>query len=649
MANRLADLTLRLTADSKQLQSELRKVEGANRSTTKRVESEWRSLSKGIGGLAGTFTKLAGAGGILGGLSFAGLQSLASDAVDSADALDALAGKLGISTTALQEYRYAAGQSGVEQAQLDASLLRFGKVIGEAAVGIGRGRAALEALGVSVRGAGGEVRSIESVFEDVVRALDQVEGASVRTALAQRIFGESGAGIVALSGDFDELMKRARDLGIAIDEDVVASMARMKDASDELDQVLKQRLSGSMSVIARLGLAIKGGFVQAIEALDETVAGSSVLSNAFDALLPLETIDDLDTLNDRLEDTKASMQRLNALILQTQKLGPGAGAGLSDQLFAAMREAERIQDRIDQVQAGPAAAPVSPDKGSIRVGSLKTSSMKDEQAAKIQEPKDTFFAESAREYEAAQTRLNAVLEAGFGPSQRLLTTLDQLGVDYREGLISTDEFAQGQAALALELDELEAQSASTSTAMQQDFSQLGYAGMGVVQGLSAELTNFLTTGEANFKTFAQSVIAELTQIAIRQAILGTVTKVFGGALFGGFLAEGGPAMPGRPYVVGEKGPELFVPKSAGFVVPNGGHGGAPPTVPAAGGSSRAAPVVVNINNSTSSNVQASHKTGPDGQREIEVFVTDMIARNISRGGSVGKAMERSLGVRPRGV
>src|SRR5262249_44745136 len=40
----------------------------------------------------------------------------------------------------------------------------------------------------------------------------------------------------------------------------------------------------------------------------------------------------------------------------------------------------------------------------------------------------------------------------------------------------------------------------------------------------------------------------------------------GAGLFG--LAKGGPARGGRPYIVGERGPELFVPKRDGVVIPN---------------------------------------------------------------------------------
>jgi len=46
-------------------------------------------------------------------------------------------------------------------------------------------------------------------------------------------------------------------------------------------------------------------------------------------------------------------------------------------------------------------------------------------------------------------------------------------------------------------------------------------------------------------------------------------KLFGaGGLFGGFMASGGDVSPGKAYVVGEKRPELFLPSSAGRIVPN---------------------------------------------------------------------------------
>ena len=40
-----------------------------------------------------------------------------------------------------------------------------------------------------------------------------------------------------------------------------------------------------------------------------------------------------------------------------------------------------------------------------------------------------------------------------------------------------------------------------------------------------------------------------------------------GAVFGGARASGGDAMPKHAYLIGEQGPEMFVPRTAGTVVP----------------------------------------------------------------------------------
>jgi hypothetical protein len=59
---------------------------------------------------------------------------------------------------------------------------------------------------------------------------------------------------------------------------------------------------------------------------------------------------------------------------------------------------------------------------------------------------------------------------------------------------------------------------------------------------------------------------------------GTVTGAVGGFIAGGnkidYRAEGGPVQAGRPYIVGEQGPELFMPSSSGSIIPNGGAAGA---------------------------------------------------------------------------
>jgi hypothetical protein len=62
---------------------------------------------------------------------------------------------------------------------------------------------------------------------------------------------------------------------------------------------------------------------------------------------------------------------------------------------------------------------------------------------------------------------------------------------------------------------------------------------------------------------------DLLRLVFRQQITAPLAKGIGDALFAGFRAEGGPVGAGGAYVVGEKGPELFVPSSSGSIVPNG--------------------------------------------------------------------------------
>ena len=77
-------------------------------------------------------------------------------------------------------------------------------------------------------------------------------------------------------------------------------------------------------------------------------------------------------------------------------------------------------------------------------------------------------------------------------------------------------------------------------------------------------------GFEELKGVALGVLADIARAAVRSGI-GSVT---GGASLGGALAglaglpgraTGGPVSPGHGYVVGERGPELFVPTASGRV------------------------------------------------------------------------------------
>ena len=91
------------------------------------------------------------------------------------------------------------------------------------------------------------------------------------------------------------------------------------------------------------------------------------------------------------------------------------------------------------------------------------------------------------------------------------------------------------------------------------------------QNMNSAIDNFVTTGKFKFGDFARSVIQDLAKMALKAQATKLFGSLFGdgGSLFADlFKAEGGPVKGNQPYIVGEKGPELFVPPGAGKIIPN---------------------------------------------------------------------------------
>jgi phage-related minor tail protein len=102
--------------------------------------------------------------------------------------------------------------------------------------------------------------------------------------------------------------------------------------------------------------------------------------------------------------------------------------------------------------------------------------------------------------------------------------------------------------------------------------------------IESALTRAVRTGKLGFDDLKTVALAAMSEIAL-SAIRGGLSSLFGNdsgggisllgslaSLFGGApgRATGGPVSPGRAYMVGERGPELFVPTSSGSVMANAG-------------------------------------------------------------------------------
>jgi phage-related minor tail protein len=103
------------------------------------------------------------------------------------------------------------------------------------------------------------------------------------------------------------------------------------------------------------------------------------------------------------------------------------------------------------------------------------------------------------------------------------------------------------------------------------------------------IEEFVTKGTGDIRELSRSIIAEVGKAVaklILLRVLQSASGLAGGGGISGFLgntaqsfltqrATGGPAGPGKPFLVGERGPEIFTPPTAGTVSPLSGAGFTP--------------------------------------------------------------------------
>jgi len=170
--------------------------------------------------------------------------------------------------------------------------------------------------------------------------------------------------------------------------------------------------------------------------------------------------------------------------------------------------------------------------------------------------------------------------------ENLITTLQEAGVAAdEEARIIAENIANGLVSKDEEIknglkDTADAVGETVKTLKEDLEGKFGSAVKGLVDGLATSLMegkDILGNFKDFFKTIVKEMIAQAIRLAVIQPILQSIFGMFGYNI--GFTqtggiesitkrASGGPVMRNKPYVVGELGPELFVPSQAGQIVNN---------------------------------------------------------------------------------
>ena len=104
--------------------------------------------------------------------------------------------------------------------------------------------------------------------------------------------------------------------------------------------------------------------------------------------------------------------------------------------------------------------------------------------------------------------------------------------------------------------------------------KIAIQGIGIALGVVIDVVGKLISGFQTLFGWIGQVIDRITSLINMVRNNAAVRGIAGliDSAFGGFRAAGGSVSAGTPYVVGERGAELFVPSSIGTIVPNGGMG-----------------------------------------------------------------------------
>lgn len=589
-----------------------------------------RTVEKAVGDMrraaAGARNLFAGLGV---GLSVVGIARFAKGVIDAGDRLNDLSQITGVSASKLSEYDFGLKQTGGDLDQLKRAFVALGKNIAEGVNDpLSDSAQLMRNLGVEFKG-----REVAQVFEDLARAIGRASDQDPnKIATIVKAFGKGSEELIPFINQLDELGKQARESGAALSNDFARDADRFNDA------------------IAAMSAGVKKFTSEAL------VGGFNFLSNA---LSP-------DTIEQQIQKTQAQLESLRNR--GTDLLDILGIATKEDSIKAVEARLKRLTDlaaaarqRIDAINTGPPRPPESlPVPPGARAGSDTSGKDAEKEAQRLQRIFDQLKAEDQRieQFKADLARAVEISDAISGDLRRAVAgaqletiTSEQEASAARlaifrdemsERIRLSDAGAQRQIELQAELNDAARKIESLQTdsatlrfdsmldAWQDTGSRLKDVSADWLNDFSGRLTDALISGKADFGDFSRTIIADLARIRIQSALADFFGAGSSGAgalagFLGLFKADGGPVSGGRPYIVGERGPELFVPGASGAIVPNSALAGAGANVS----------VTLNVSTGVQQTVRAEVATL---MPQITEAVKGAVAEARLRGGSFAAAL-----------
>lgn len=495
-----------------------------------------------------------------------------------ADEIKDTAAASDVTMSAVLEVGHALQMAGGNAENAGKVLANFNKVLGEAAMGDKAAQEMFQQLGVSLRDL--ENLSTEELFRKTSDSLAQLDDNGKRVALSMQAFGRGirGVDMKGFNDGLEDGHKLTKD-----QEKAFADAAAAMDIFDNSIHNLKVRMveflgSGGASFIRFIAEGIDGigRMVDAIANLlrkfDEWNERNSQFNEEMDAWTGRVTGESpyFKPLSEAAAEQAAPTKR---------KVTPYKDKSADTKLAQLLKELETLrfvskeyETMLQQQQLG---IQLETDKLNMTVNQAQVyqtiyelEKRRAEEVAKLEEKKQLAIATKADQQviDEINKQIQAVNELTQKYSDLILKA-----VEYNQ--ILTQSFEGG---LLQSFQKYQFMAINTAEFVAQSVDSL-------FNNMSNALTSFVVNGKASFADFTKAIIADLIRIQMQMMLSQLFSAVIGfgisaatnNALGPGFVgppapgrAAGGDVEAGMPYYVGEAGPEMFIPKRSGTIVPN---------------------------------------------------------------------------------
>ncbi|MFN3506213.1 MAG: phage tail tape measure protein [Allorhizobium sp.] len=201
-------------------------------------EADLRKFKGGMdmaaAGAARMATAVAAAGALAAGAIAAmgvGMFKLAKDAAGPLDELVKFSDRVNVNIEALQEWQFAAEQSGASAGEFQGAMETLSKNLGEVARGTGRAKKAFDDYGLSAKDSKGKIKSADVVLGELATKFQTLNDQQALD-LGQKLGMTPGMITLLKSGtaEIDKLRQQARDNGLIFTEEEARNAERFNDS-----------------------------------------------------------------------------------------------------------------------------------------------------------------------------------------------------------------------------------------------------------------------------------------------------------------------------------------------------------------------------------------------------------------------------------